>query len=86
MRQIDQCVSYSVRVQGPVDPELLDECAPVAIGRVEADAEQTTTLSGIVTDQAGLVGLIRRLHGLGLTLVAIERMDNPDPISTRRIK
>ncbi|MFN8496671.1 MAG: hypothetical protein U0641_02360 [Anaerolineae bacterium] len=79
MSQIDQCVSYVVRVRGPVDPEFLNACAPVAIGTAEVGAGQTTTLSGIVTDQAGLVGLIRRLHGLGLTLISIERMDTPSP-------
>jgi hypothetical protein len=34
----------------------------------------TTTLSGIVTDQAGLLGLIRHLHGLGIVLLSVERI------------
>ncbi len=75
MRQIDQCASYVVRVQGPVDPDLLDAGSPVAVASIAQDDDQRTTLAGIVTDQAGLVGLIRHLHGLGLTLVSIERVD-----------
>ena len=35
------------------------------------DNGQVTTFSDIVMDQAGLVGLIRRLHGLGVVLISI---------------
>ena len=36
------------------------------------------TLSKIVTDQAGLVGLIRRLHGLGVVLVSVRQAPEAD--------
>src|SRR3712207_8906471 len=44
-------------------------------GEVDVQTEhlaggQPCTRSTIVTDQAGLVGLIRRLHGLGVVLVS----------------
>lgn len=32
---------------------------------------RTTTLSNVIMDQAGLVGLIRRLHGHGIVLISI---------------
>lgn len=35
----------------------------------------TTVLTGIVTDQAHLHGLLERIHGLGLELVSIEPAD-----------
>lgn len=35
----------------------------------------TTTLTGIRMDQAGLVGLIRRLHGVGVVLISVRKMD-----------
>ncbi|MBE7433287.1 MAG: hypothetical protein HS100_05180 [Anaerolineales bacterium] len=37
-----------------------------------ADDTQVTTFSNIVMDQAGLVGLIRRLHGLGIVLISVQ--------------
>jgi len=39
-----------------------------------ADGSHVTRLSEIVMDQAGLVGLIRRLHGLGFVLLSIRRV------------
>lgn len=36
-----------------------------------ADNSQVTTFSGVVMDQAGLVGLIRRLHGMGIVLISV---------------
>jgi len=34
-------------------------------------SNQVTTFSDVVMDQAGLIGLIRRLHGLGIVLISI---------------
>lgn len=39
-----------------------------------ADGVETTTFSDIVMDQAALVGLIRRLHGMGIVLISIRQM------------
>jgi hypothetical protein len=38
------------------------------------DDGQVTTVSNVVMDQAGLVGLIRRLHGLGIILISIRQV------------
>jgi len=40
-----------------------------------ADDTEVTTFSNVVMDQAGLVGLIRRLHGMGIVLVSVRRME-----------
>ncbi len=37
-----------------------------------ADDTEVTTFSNIVMDQAGLVGLIRRLHGMGIVLISVQ--------------
>lgn len=39
-----------------------------------ADGVEMTTFSDIVMDQAALVGLIRRLHGMGIVLISIRQM------------
>jgi hypothetical protein len=38
------------------------------------DNSQVTTFSNVIMDQAGLVGLIRRLHGLGVVLISIRQV------------
>ena len=38
------------------------------------DASSVTTFSNVIMDQAGLVGLIRRLHGIGIVLLSIRQV------------
>ena len=42
------------------------------------DHSQITTFSNVIMDQAGLVGLIRRLHGLGVVLVSVRQAPEAD--------
>jgi hypothetical protein len=63
---------YEIKIYGQQDdswPGLFGE----ASAHVETlvDNSQVTTFSDVVMDQAGLVGLIRRLHGLGIVLISI---------------
>ena len=74
MSHLDQPAAYGITVEGCVDETLVGG-GPVAIPSVVEDGDgAVTVLSGIVTDQAGLVGLIRHLHGLGIVLLSIERV------------
>jgi hypothetical protein len=34
-----------------------------------------TTFADVVMDQAGLVGLIRQLHGRGIVLISVRQVD-----------
>lgn len=74
MPRIDERASYIIMVQGCVDGTLVDWYGPVVIdSKDDADKGLVTTLSGIVTDQAGLLGIIRHLHGLGVVLLSVVR-------------
>ncbi len=74
MPSLDQEAAYVIKIQGRIDSNLVDRFGPVSIASaVEDEGRTITTLSGIATDQAGLVGLIRHLHGLGVVLLSIER-------------
>lgn len=42
---------------------------------ITPEANDHTTLTGPVTDQATLHGVISRIRDLGLTLIAVERID-----------
>lgn len=67
--------TYEIKICGQLDASWL-----VSMGEMKApmeivvDDSEVTTLSNIVMDQAGLVGLIRRLHGLGIVLISIRQM------------
>lgn len=67
--------SYEIKIYGQLDDSWLGW-----FGKAEAHAEilddnsQVTTFSNVVMDQAGLVGLIRRLHGLGIVLISIRQV------------
>jgi hypothetical protein len=76
MAHLDERIRYTITVEGTVDPSLADWCGPLTIAAGQGPSGATvTTLSGIQADQAGLVGIIRHLHGLGIVLLAIERCE-----------
>jgi len=65
----DAATHYRVVVQGRVDVEWLQDFDYTAEISVDAarQMEDISVLS-IHTDQSGIVGLIRKLHGLGMTI------------------
>lgn len=59
---------YEIRLQGRFD----DRWGTWFDGfQLTAEADGTTTLTGPVTDQAALHGLLRRIGDLGVTLISI---------------
>jgi hypothetical protein len=78
MPHIDQPAEYVIRTAGclgtNVGQDIIDWFGTVKIEHhTQGPSRTLTTLSAVVTDQAGLVGLIRHLHGLGIVLLSIER-------------
>ena len=69
----DLTTHYQIEIRGRVDAEWLQSFDISA----EIIADKTRQLEGITvldvhTDQSGIVGLIRRLHGLGITILQLE--------------
>jgi hypothetical protein len=65
----DPATHYRIEVQGRVDVEWLqsfDSSAEI-IGDATRQMEDITVLD-VHTDQSGVVGLVRRLHGLGISI------------------
>jgi len=59
---------YDIRIKGHLDESWsawLDDLV------ITHEADGVTRLSGPVADQAALLGLLRRLHDLGLTLLSV---------------
>ena len=64
--------TYEIRIHGQPDDSWREWFGDAQV-KVEslADDAQATTFSNVVMDQAGLVGLIRRLHGHGIVLLSV---------------
>jgi hypothetical protein len=69
---LDQPAIYQIKVPGCLD-ESWSEWADGMSITVESDDDgpSITTLTGAVTDQAALQGLLRRLYSLGLPLISV---------------
>lgn len=67
--------NYEIKIYGRLDDSWLHWFgAANARTEILADDSQVTTFSNVIMDQAGLVGLIRRLHGLGIVLLSIRQV------------
>lgn len=71
--------TYQVRVSGTIPDDLLAELRDLTVSVEPAE----TVLYGLLPDQSAVVGLIARIHGLGLHLIEVRRLpaqDGPEPL------
>lgn len=47
---------------------------------VKHQDDGTTTLAGVVQDQAQLHGLLAKIRDLGVTLIQLDAIENPDDV------
>ncbi|MCL4248010.1 MAG: hypothetical protein KJ065_07665 [Anaerolineae bacterium] len=66
---------YEIRVKGHLDKSWADWFEGLAISHKD---HGETLLSGPLTDQAALHGLLNRLRGLGIELIAVNPIDDAD--------
>jgi hypothetical protein len=72
----DNPVIYQITVQGYLDKSRADWFDGMDIEpQVDADGRSVTKLTGTVVDQAALLGLLRKLYDLGLSLLSIKRSE-----------
>jgi hypothetical protein len=77
---MDDVHMYRIKVRGRVQASDLNATSPLRLS-VER-VEQASTILSLRTDQSGLIGMIRHLHGLGFMLLSIdcitmESQENP---------
>lgn len=61
---------YRITLQGPIDEAFVEAYCPPET--VLACKGGTATLSNIHADPSAIVGLVRQLHNLGYTILAME--------------
>ncbi len=73
---------YQIRVEGKISPRWLAWFDGLAISVTDEEltgraggSSATTTLTGLLPDQAALAGLLQRLYTLGLPLLEVRRTE-----------
>lgn len=73
-------IGVEVRISGVLPAEALEELGDLSVATTAA----STVLTGSVTDQAALLGLVARLRAYGLQVTEVRRVPAPrKPISSR---
>ncbi len=67
---IDDPCAYEIRIEGHLPDRWSEWFEGLAI---HADPNGETTLSGLLTDQAALFGVLAKIHNLNLTLISVHR-------------
>jgi hypothetical protein len=73
----DRATHYRIEVRGRVNGEWLQGLDSSADSNdCEGRQMEDITVLHVKTDQAGMVGLVRRLHGLGITILQLQIVPN----------
>lgn len=67
----DRANLYMIEIVGELGAPALNPASPYEFTRVKTG--ETTTTFWVTCDQAGLIGVLRYLHGLALVLQLVER-------------
>ena len=70
-RSNDNKSKYEIKVLGMIDQTWSDWFDGFSI----LILDQSTLLHGEVIDQAALLGILNKIHGLGLTLISVKRIN-----------
>lgn len=71
---VQRAVHYELRVEGHLDEHWSGSFDGMALVREDGG---TTTLRGLVADQAALHGHLAKVRDLGATLISVEVIDAP---------
>ena len=77
--------TYTIKIHGRVEEEDINPTSPLRF-TIEP-VEEASTCIKLQTDQSGIIGLIRHLHGLGLVLISMScSVENLPDNGSRTIK
>lgn len=70
---LDKSTRYRVELRGQVDLDWLKSFAEnVEVISIETAQQDDITVLIVKDDQSGIVGLLRRLHGMGITILNVK--------------
>lgn len=69
-------VIYQIKVPGALDPLWVDDTSSLSVVVEENVSGQPISILTGLMDQAALLGLLRRLYGLGLPLISVMCVDS----------
>jgi hypothetical protein len=72
---LDRSVTYQIKVPGEPNARWADRVEQMAVLVELDDGGLPVTTLTTTTDQAGLLGLLRRLYSLGLPLISVILVD-----------
>ncbi len=64
---------YEIRIAGRTDENDLNTLSPLEMQVVRIEVASTWLY--VLTDQSGLIGLMRHLHGLGFVFLSVSRVE-----------
>jgi len=74
--RLETPATYRIRIQGHFDSSWIDQVTGMSISKHTSESGHTvTTLTGHLTDQAMLSGLLNTLYDLRLSLLSVENLD-----------
>ena len=69
--------TYQIMVQGELAPHWADRLAGLSISAVTGKkGDKQTLLNGLIRDQAELSGVLETLHGLHMSIIKVEQIDD----------
>ena len=74
-RRSDSPVLYEIRLEGHLDQHWSTWFDGMSVTRAD---DGTTTLRGLLVDQAALHGLLAKVRDLGASLMSVEVVADPD--------
>ena len=73
--QLEHSGIYEIQVQGLISQHWLGHFDGFSITVIGEDGWAVTTLTGQITDQAALQGILQHLYTLGLVLLSLKRKE-----------
>jgi len=75
----DEKARYRIRVQGRLGPPSAARLGDLALTVDDAAGDTAVTdLTGWISDQAALMGVLEQLYAMNLTLLRVERLEQVD--------
>ncbi|HUL73587.1 MAG TPA: hypothetical protein VLT86_10830 [Vicinamibacterales bacterium] len=72
----DKGAKYRIHVQGRLEPQWAARLGDLTLAvHDRGGASAVTALTGWISDQAALMGVLEQLYALGVTLLSVERVE-----------